>query len=120
MSNSCAPCQNVNNAREQPVWLLQFVKFGYGVDMISLPPSFDGMQLRALRREAGLTQQQLADELCMSRETIVAIENNRPSAIEGLRLKTIQRWCCACRPYVRYQTLETFTKYLLNLILGNA
>lgn len=84
--------------------------------MICLPPSFDGKQLRALRREAGLTQQQIAEKLCISRETVVAIENNKPSAIEGLKLKTIQMWCCACRPNVRYRTLDGFTHYLLNLV----
>lgn len=85
--------------------------------MICLPPSFDGKQLKALRREAGLTQQQIADQLCISRETVVAIENNKQSAIEGLRIKTIQHWCYACRPFIRHQTLDTFTKYLLNLIV---
>lgn len=84
--------------------------------MICLPPSFDGKQLRALRREAGLTQQQIAEKLSISRETVVAIENNKPSAIEGLRLKTIQMWCCACKPNIRYKTLDEFTQYLLSLV----
>jgi len=92
------------------------VRFGSEVHMICLPPSFDGKQLRALRREAGLTQQQIAEKLCISRETVVAIENNKPSAIEGLKLKTIQMWCCACRPNIRYRTLDGFTHYLLNLV----
>lgn len=84
--------------------------------MICLPPSFDGKQLRALRREAGLTQQQIAEKLSISRETVVAIENNKPSAIEGLRLKTIQMWCCACKSNIRYKTLDEFTQYLLSLV----
>lgn len=85
--------------------------------MKCLPPSFDGMQLRVLRREAGLTQQQIADALGMSRETVVAIENNKPSAIEGLKLKTIQMWCGVCRQHhVRFKTLDRFSKYTLSLI----
>ncbi|WP_232373507.1 helix-turn-helix domain-containing protein [Alteromonas sp. RKMC-009] len=85
-------------------------------DMLSLPPSFDGRQLRKLRLEAGFTQQQIADAVCLSRETVVAIENNKQSAIDGLKWKTVRNWCLVCKGKVRYETMNTFTKYLVGQV----
>ncbi|MBU2979022.1 helix-turn-helix transcriptional regulator [Alteromonas sp. C1M14] len=87
--------------------------------MSQIPESFDGTYLRQLRLEAGFTQQQIADDIGLSRETIVAIENNQRSAIDGLKWKTIRNWCLMCSNNVRYETLNSVTKYLVSQLESN-
>jgi y4mF family transcriptional regulator len=48
-----------------------------------------GLYLRDQRREAGLTQQQLADQALVSRRWLSDLESGKPSAEVGLVLKVV-------------------------------
>jgi transcriptional regulator with XRE-family HTH domain len=86
------------------------------VNVSSTNTPFDGEKLRQLRRSAGLTQEQLAHELCLTRETIGHIENNKPSALRGLTVDLLTKWAVVCHEHVdasqKYVFISYFTDYL--------
>ena len=47
---------------------------------------FSGKELKKLRKEAGFTQKLLAGKIGISRETVVAIENEHPKTIGSLNI----------------------------------
>lgn len=57
---------------------------------------FDGQELRDVRKLSGLSQEKLGEKIDKSRETISAIENNHPKAIEALTIDVIERWTREC------------------------
>tara|TARA_B100002003_G_scaffold38907_1_gene34459 strand:- start:14877 stop:15137 length:261 start_codon:yes stop_codon:yes gene_type:complete len=84
--------------------------------MKSIPLLFDGQRLRELRLRAGFTQQDIAYRIKITRETVSAIERNRPGAIKALKWSTIHQWCYHCKDRIPHETLTEFTKYLIRLI----
>lgn len=49
-----------------------------------------------MRKEAGLTQAELAGRLGVSRETVSAIENEKQETINGLSIELIEKWWRVC------------------------
>lgn len=58
---------------------------------------FDVTILRTMRKEAGLTQAELARTIGISRETVVAIENDHPKTVEALSISILEYWVNICR-----------------------
>lgn len=52
--------------------------------------------LQKARKAAKLTQEELARAIGVSRETVNAIENVRPSTVNSLELLTLKKWKMAC------------------------
>lgn len=61
---------------------------------------FSGKELKRLRKEAGFTQKLLAGKIGISRETVVAIENEHPKTIESLNIEVVNAWWQSCRHLV--------------------
>ncbi|AZQ82707.1 helix-turn-helix domain-containing protein [Colwellia sp. Arc7-635] len=61
---------------------------------------FSGIELKNLRKEAGFTQKDLANKIGISRETVVAIENEHPKTINSLSLEVVNTWWGICRASV--------------------
>ena len=53
--------------------------------------------LKTARLEAGFTQKGLGSAIGISRETVVAIENNSIGSVAALRLEVVKNWLDACR-----------------------
>ncbi|WP_296053447.1 helix-turn-helix transcriptional regulator [uncultured Alteromonas sp.] len=87
--------------------------------MKDIPLLFDGRRLKELRLRAGFTQQDIAYRIKITRESVSAIERNRPSAIRGLRWSVIHQWCYNCKDRVSHEHLTEFTKYLIGLLDEN-
>lgn len=69
---------------------------------------FSGIQLRALRKEAGYTQGDLAIRIGISRETVSAIENEKPETMNSIGVEVISKWWSVCRQKASEQTRESF------------
>lgn len=69
---------------------------------------FSGAQLKALRKEAGYTQEELALRVGISRETVSAIENEKPETINNIGVEVISKWWSICRQKASQQTRESF------------
>ena len=52
--------------------------------------------LKMMRKEAGLTQAELAERLRVSRETVSAIENEKLETINSLSIDLIEKWWRVC------------------------
>ena len=73
--------------------------------------TIDGKYLKKLRTEAGLTQVELARRLKISRETVLAIENNHPGSIDTIELPLIRDWKDACK-HAPYVVIDEFVEHL--------
>ena len=73
---------------------------------------FSGKFLRDIRKEAKFTQRELAKRIHISRETIIAIENERPGTIQTIQLETLKRWWRVCDTRISSQTRLRFTNYV--------
>ena len=69
---------------------------------------FSGLELKNLRKEAGFTQKVLASQIGISRETVVAIENEHPKTIDSLSLEVVYAWWLACRKSVSESSQLSF------------
>ncbi|MEP0356877.1 helix-turn-helix transcriptional regulator [Paraglaciecola sp.] len=69
---------------------------------------FSGAQLKSLRKEAGFTQEELASRIGISRETVSAIENEKPETMESIGVSVISKWWSTCRQTASAQTRESF------------
>lgn len=69
---------------------------------------FSGTQLRSLRKEAGYTQEELALRIGLSRETVSAIENEKPETINSIGVEVINNWWSVCRQKASEQTRQSF------------
>lgn len=74
---------------------------------------FSGRELRRLRQESGYTQKTMARRLGVSRETVVALENEYPSAIGSVEARLIQKWFQITRNLVEAQTRKSFMAYVV-------
>ena len=70
--------------------------------------SFSGIELKNLRKEAGFTQKELATKIGVSRETVVAIENEHPRTIDSLSLEVVNSWWLTCRKSVSESSQLSF------------
>lgn len=75
---------------------------------MSRKKKFSGAQLKALRKEAGYTQEELALRVGISRETVSAIENEKPETINNIGVEVISKWWSTCRQKASQQTRESF------------
>lgn len=75
---------------------------------MSRKKKFSGAQLKALRREAGYTQEELANRIGISRETVSAIENEKPETMNNIGVEIISKWWSICRQKASQQTRESF------------
>ena len=69
---------------------------------------FSGAQLRSLRKEAGYTQEELAQRVGISRETVSAIENDKPETMDNIGVGVVNEWWSICRKTASHQTRESF------------
>lgn len=70
--------------------------------------------LRRMRREAGYTQQELANLLGVARETVIAIEKKKPGTLKTLELNLIKQWWDACDSKANASTMQNFKQGLIN------
>lgn len=70
--------------------------------------------LRNLRKEAGFTQEELAQRLSLSRETVCAIENNKAETMRTLQIEVVNKWWSVCRSKAKAETRANF----INQIVG--
>lgn len=75
--------------------------------------NFSGRELRSLRKEAGFTQKEIATRIGISRETVVAIENEHPKTIDSLSLEVVNAWWIACRKSVSESSQLSFKAQVL-------
>jgi DNA-binding XRE family transcriptional regulator len=78
---------------------------------------FSGDELKKFRIAANLTQQELALRLGISRETVVAIENNHEKAIKPLSLKLVRNWWFLCQGNLDQSTIKSFKATLKDQLL---
>ena len=69
---------------------------------------FSGAQLKLLRKEAGYTQDDLAKRVGISRETVSAIENDKPETIDNIGVAVVNKWWSVCRQTASQTTRESF------------
>lgn len=69
---------------------------------------FSGAQLKALRKESGFTQEELACRIGISRETVSAIENEKPETMNNIGVEVISKWWSICRQKASEQTRDSF------------
>lgn len=84
--------------------------------MSSTNTSFDGTKLKHLRKSAKLTQEQLAFELGLTRETIGHIEKNKPSALRGLTVDNFTKWAMVCNEHVDASQKHIFITYFTDYL----
>lgn len=75
---------------------------------MSRKKKFSGAQLKLLRKEAGYTQEELAIRIGISRETVSAIENEKPETMNSIGVEVISKWWSVCRQKASQQTRESF------------
>ena len=71
--------------------------------------------LRLLRRDNALTQEDLARELNISRETVVAVENCHSGAISAIPADIMSEWWKRCRDSASDDSRSEFSKLIVNL-----
>lgn len=76
-----------------------------------MPKKIDGKYLKKLRVEAGLTQAELAGRLKVSRETVIAHENNRIGTIDTIKMSIVKDWPFACR-HAPQSVLDEFAAHV--------
>ncbi|GEA12697.1 helix-turn-helix transcriptional regulator [Alteromonas sp. KUL49] len=84
--------------------------------MAKLGLEFDGSELKKLRTDAKLTQEEMAELLGLSRITIVKIEKNNPSTMKALSWKTITEWQALCLDRVGEERKRSFKQYLKRIL----
>ena len=78
---------------------------------------FDTKILRQLRREAGLYQKDLAEQLGVSRETVLHIEKGKLSSIRSLELGLLRKWYTICCENSSPTTKKRFAQQLSDYIM---
>lgn len=70
--------------------------------------------LLKMRKDAGLTQQDLSIRLQISREKVVAIENCHLQQMESITSDLEDRWWKVCRSRASQNTKESWMQFILN------
>lgn len=69
--------------------------------------------LKAMRKEANLTQRELATRIGISRETVSAIENEKPETINSIEAEVVSAWHIACQQSVSSDTGAEFLGHIM-------
>ena len=69
--------------------------------------------LRQMRKDAGLTQREIAQRLFISRETVIAMENCYLGTMETMQSDLQEKWWDICRPRVTSSTYQAFRDFIL-------
>lgn len=77
---------------------------------------FSGKKLKEMRKESGYTQVELAVRLGISRETVIAIENEHPGTIDSLGVGTLKLWWKVCNQRISQQSRNDFVEYVKNFL----
>ncbi len=72
-----------------------------------------GDLLRELRKEAQLTQADIAARIGISRETVSAIENDKRETIEALGAEVISKWHMICAQRASDNTRNKFFQHVM-------
>ena len=72
-----------------------------------------GALLKAMRKEANLTQKELAGRIGISRETVSAIENEKIETINSIGAEVISAWHITCRQGASSNTLNEFFGHMM-------
>lgn len=72
-----------------------------------------GVLLRELRKEASLTQVDLAMRIGISRETVSAIENDKRESIEAIGAEVISKWHMICGQRASATTNNKFFEHVM-------
>jgi DNA-binding XRE family transcriptional regulator len=72
-----------------------------------------GPLLRELRKEAQLTQNELAVRIGISRETVSAIENDKRETIEAIGAEVISKWHMICAQSASSATCNKFFQHVM-------
>ncbi|WP_293747090.1 helix-turn-helix transcriptional regulator [uncultured Paraglaciecola sp.] len=72
-----------------------------------------GLLLRELRKEAELTQHDLAARIGISRETVSAIENDKRETIEAIGAEVISKWHMICAQRASSATRNKFFGHVM-------
>lgn len=80
---------------------------------MSRTTKISGPLLRTLRLEAGYTQEEIANRLGLSRETVSAIENEKPGTIDSIEAEVISMWYIICRQGATSQTQSQFFGHVM-------
>jgi DNA-binding XRE family transcriptional regulator len=76
----------------------------------------NGEELRRHRKFAGLTQAQLAPIIGISRETVSAVENEKPETIDNISWVTVMRWKNECKKRALKKDRQTITEYFKSFL----
>lgn len=74
----------------------------------------NGQRLKRLRKEAGLSQEALAERLSITRETVNKIENNKPGTIQSIEQLLVENWWAECQEKLPSETKNWFIEYLVS------
>lgn len=72
-----------------------------------------GALLKAMRKEADFTQEQLGARIGISRETVSAIENEKPETINAIGAEVISMWHIICKQGVSADTGTEFFGHVM-------
>lgn len=72
-----------------------------------------GPLLRTLRQEAGYTQEALGKRVGISRETVSAIENEKPGSLNSIGAEVISMWYILCRQGATDHTQNRFFAHMM-------
>lgn len=77
--------------------------------------TFSGKHLKALRTAAQFTQLELAKQLGISRETVVAIETENKGSFQNLSMANIKKWWEICESKASAPAKKEFKKAFFDL-----
>lgn len=93
---------NYYHTLQQKVWWKDLGK------VMARRKKISGALLRAMRKETGLTQAQIGQRLGISRETVSAIENEKPETMNSIGAEVFSNWHIICKQSVSSDTRNEF------------
>ena len=81
--------------------------------------TIDGTRLKNLRKLSTVTQDEMAQQLGISRQTVMAIESNTLSALEELSFEKVNQWGRVCRNRIARLKLQEWVGVLKKIFRVN-
>ena len=81
--------------------------------------TIDGTRLKNLRKLSTVTQDEMAQQLGISRQTVMAIESNTLSALEELSFEKVNQWGRVCRNRIARLKLQEWVGLLKKIFRVN-